>query len=67
MIAERVTKVIWQSFKFGVTYEQFNDYLDEIGNERVSGFLTLKKMAFVVFDLNADDAVCEIDVTAFLK
>lgn len=58
--------MIWERFKFGVSYEQFNDYLDEIANEKAGGLLTLKKMAFVVFDLNADDAICEIDVTAFV-
>lgn len=67
LIAERVTKVIWQSFKYGATYDQFNEFLDGIAEDRASGLLTLKKLAFVVFDLNADDAICEIDVNAFLQ
>jgi len=67
LIAERVAKVIMQNFKYYATYDQFNDFFDSIAEDRAQGMLTLKKLAFVVFDLNCDDAICEIDVSAFLQ
>lgn len=30
-----------------------------------SDFMTLRKLAFLAYDLNADDQICQVDVAAF--
>ena len=65
LIAERLTKAILVDKPRGqLTYPEFCDWCEEIANESVNSYIQLKRLAFAVYDVNGDDTICELDVSA---